>query len=275
MCRCRIGEIAWAYCADTVSSIFPTADHMLAVVLASAAAYVLQPPVAMPVAAVRPTICVVGRAHTPSMQFDMGKMGSDFMKKTMGMGGPESGLSEEDSKAMEDRLKNGEMTFDDFLKQVQVMQKTAGLQSMLAKGPFGGQSVSDEQVREGQKKLSRYSEFVESMDAEERGAPDLLIDEAKLIQAGNSLATAPRLQRIADASSGTIDDVGRFVMEFNTMRTAAVRFARGDNPEDIKAGMMAEQNAGKPPPNRKQRRMAAKKQKKKPVGGAGGFGGAR
>merc|ERR1719453_2199101 len=127
--------------------------------------------------------------------------------KKMGMGGPDSGLSEEDSKAMEQRLKDGEMTFDDFLKQVQVMQKTAGLQSMLNKGPFGGgQGVSDEQVREGQKKLTRYGEFVEAMDAEERENSDLLIDEAKLLQSGNSLATAPRMKRIAEASDASIDD---------------------------------------------------------------------
>merc|ERR1719453_68002 len=188
--------------------------------------------------------------------------------KKMGMGGPDSGLSEEDSKAMEQRLKDGEMTFDDFLKQVQVMQKTAGLQSMLNKGPFGGgQGVSDEQVREGQKKLTRYGEFVGSMDAEERERPNLLIDEAKSIKAGNSLVTAPRLQRIAEASGATLDDVGRFVMEFNTMRTAAVRFARGDDPEEIKRGMMQQQQAGKPPPNRKMRRMAAKKGKKKASSG--------
>ena len=57
------------------------------------------------------------------------------------------GLSEEETKEMEERLRQGEMSFDDFLKQVNVMQKTAGLQAMLQKGPFGG-GVSDEQVRE-------------------------------------------------------------------------------------------------------------------------------
>ena len=63
------------------------------------------------------------RCDAPRLQFDMGKMGGDLMKK-MGMGGPDSGLSEEDSKAMEQRLKDGEMTFDDFLKQVQDAQIT-------------------------------------------------------------------------------------------------------------------------------------------------------
>ena len=201
------------------------------------------------------------RCEAPRLQFDMGKMGDD-LKKKMGLKPPDSGLTEEESRQMEKRLKEGEMSFDDFLKQVQVMQKAAGLQSMLAKGPFGGgQQVSEEQVKEGQKKLTRYGEYVGCMDGIERANPKLLIDEAMSLKQGNSRATAPRLQRIAEASGATLDDVGRFVMEFNVMRTAAVRFARGDSPEDIKKGMMAEQMAGGAAPNRKQRRMADKKAK--------------
>ena len=48
------------------------------------------------------------------------------------------------------------------------MQKAGSLQAMVSKGPFGGGGMSDEQLREGQKKLTRYSEFVKAMDAEER-----------------------------------------------------------------------------------------------------------
>ena len=171
---------------------------------------------------------------------------------------------------MEERLRQGEMSFDDFLKQVNVMQKTAGLQAMLQKGPFGG-GVSDEQVREGKKKLSRYGAFVEVMDAEERTNPMLLIDEATAVKGGASPETATRLTRIAEAADATLEQVGTFVMEFNMMRGAAVRFARGDDPEDIKRGMMEEQQASGPKMNRQQRRMAAKKTKKK-ASGARGFG---
>jgi signal recognition particle GTPase len=64
---------------------------------------------------------------------DLGKMGSGLMDK-MGMGN--AGLSDDDAKAMETRLKAGEMTFDDFLVQVKVMQKGASMQAML--GLFRG-----------------------------------------------------------------------------------------------------------------------------------------
>ena len=53
---------------------------------------------------------------------DFGKMGSGLMDK-MGLGnlGADMGVSEGDAKAMEERLRAGEMTFDDFLVQVKVM----------------------------------------------------------------------------------------------------------------------------------------------------------
>merc|ERR1719163_315668 len=142
---------------------------------------------------------------------------------------------------------------------------------MLQKGPFGGQNVTDEQVRDGQKKLKRYGAFVECMDAEERQDPELLIAEAKALKAGSSAAAATRVQRIAEAAECTAEDVARFVLEFSTMRSAAVRFARGDDPEAIKQSMMEEQQADRPPLNRQQRRMQAKKTKKK-TAATGGFG---
>ena len=46
-----------------------------------------------------------------------GKAGMAVMEK-MGMGDIASGLSDVDAKAMEERLRAGEMTFDDFLMQV-------------------------------------------------------------------------------------------------------------------------------------------------------------
>ena len=91
-----------------------------------------------------------------------GKMGSQLGSKVMekmGMGNPaDLGLSDIDAKAMESRLKSGEMTFDDFLLQVKVMQKAASMQAML--GKMGGQ-FSKEQIDEGQKKMQRYGKYVD------------------------------------------------------------------------------------------------------------------
>ena len=191
-------------------------------------------------------------------QFDMGKMAGGVMEK-MGMGNPaDNGLSDEDAKSMEERLKTGQMTFDDFLMQVKVMQKGASMQAML--GKIGGGKFSKEQIDEGQKKMVRYGKFVEAMDAEERQDAMLIIDETAAARKGSK---APRLERIAEATGTTVEDVGRFVQEFNMMRGAAVKFANGESPESIRESMAAEQQEGGAPLNRQQRRMKAKKSKKK------------
>jgi len=202
------------------------------------------------------------RTASPAMQFDFGKMGKSVMEN-MGLGG--AGLSDEEAKEMEERLKGGQMTFDDFLMQVQVMQKGAGIQDMLGKMAGSGADLAA-----GQKKLQKYAEYIEAMEPEERGgeATQTLIDEA---EAGRSGGQAPKLQRIADATDASLEDVGRFVLEFNMMRGAAVKFARGESPESIRASMEAEQQASGPPLNRQQRRLKAKKQKK-PKAKASGFG---
>jgi signal recognition particle subunit SRP54 len=193
-------------------------------------------------------------------------MGSDFMDK-MGLGN--TGLSEEETKSMEARLRAGEMSFDDFLTQVNVMQKGASLQAML--GKLGGGQQEAAQLEEGQKKLVKYGEFVKVMEPEERGgeATQAIIDEANAARDGKT--AAPRLERIAEASGSSIEEVGRFVLEFSMMRSAAVKFANGESPESIRESMMKEQQQTGPPLNRQQRRMAAKKGKKK-AKASGGFG---
>jgi hypothetical protein len=78
-----------------------------------------------------------------------------------------------------------------------MMQKAGNLQSMLKKGPFGGGAEAEAQLREGEKKLSRYAAYVEQMEADEREDPLLLIEESKAVRGG---AQPVRLKRLATAS---------------------------------------------------------------------------
>ena len=71
-------------------------------------------------------------------------MGGDLVGKMLGS---DSGLSDEEMQSMEGRLRAGEMSFDDFLKQVQVMNKGASVQAML--GKLGGSGMTQEQLAEG------------------------------------------------------------------------------------------------------------------------------
>jgi len=229
-------------------------------------------PLSVPVRIAAPgALSITPRTTSPAMQLpDLGKMAEDAAEKakdavTKGagdvmskMGMAAAGLSDEEAKAMEERLRAGEMSFDDFLTQVKVMQKGAGLQDMMGKM---GANKAGLDLAAGRKRLEKYGQYIEAMEPEERGgtATQTLIDEA---EAGRRGSPAPRLQRIADATDTSLEDVGKFVLEFSIMRSAAVKFARGESPESIQASMEKEQLEKGPPLNRQQRRMNAKKRKK-------------
>jgi len=202
---------------------------------------------------------------------NLGKGMGDFMQQFTG--GDPSGLSEAEKSAMEDRFTRGEMSFSDFLTQVDIMQKAGSVQQMISRSPFGGGGGSGpnaEQLAEGEKKLKRYKKYVEAMTLEERNDPALIIEEVEDMRAGSG-RRPDRVMRIAEATDASADDIGRFVFEFKTLRGAAVKFARGESPETIRKEMVEEQ-AKVVPKNRAQRR-AAKRGKPGAVRGRPGGGG--
>ena len=76
------------------------------------------------------------------------------MKSMTGGSTDDLGLSDDEKEAMEERFKKGEMSFEDFLKQVQLMQRVGSLSSMVSKVPgLGGKVPDARQLEEGQKRL--------------------------------------------------------------------------------------------------------------------------
>ena len=113
---------------------------------------------------------------------------------------------------MEERFKKGEMSFEDFLKQVQLMQRVGSLSSMVSKVPgLGGKVPDARQLEEGQKRLTRYSKFVEQMSEEEKLQPELIINEAQQLKNGG--AAGERLLRIGTAAGGEAQEVAKFARD--------------------------------------------------------------
>ena len=141
---------------------------------------------------------------------------------------------------MEGRMRAGAMSFDDARRQV--MQKMGSPQSMMSKVPgMGGNKLSDEQLKDGERKLKRYAKYVESMEADERANPQLLIDEAMKLRPGGGGGATARMSSIADKSGASLEDVARFVNEFSSLSKAAQGFARGEDPETLRQRMQEEQ----------------------------------
>ena len=129
------------------------------------------------------------------------------------------------------------------------------------------------QLKDGERKLKRYAKYVESMEADERANPQLLIEEAMKLRPGGGGGATARMSSIADKSGASLEDVARFVNEFSSLSKAAQGFARGEDPETLRQRMQEEQMAaGAGPVNRAQRRQMKRKGKGSVRSGGGGGG---
>merc|ERR1739848_748635 len=135
------------------------------------------------------------------------------MGEKLGFKFPDSDLSDDEKEEITDRVKGGNMTFDDFLLQLDMLQKGAMIKNFIDK--MGGGQNEKKQFEAAQQKLESFRKYVDQMDAEERGNPTLILDEAQALRKGGD---APRILRIAEATQASAEDVGRFALEFQVMR---------------------------------------------------------
>ncbi len=168
-------------------------------------------------------------------------------------------MSDEEAKRMNEKVKNAEFDFDDFLKQAKMVSKMGSLGGVAKMMPGMG-SISNEQLIAAEKRLKKNEAMIAVMTEEERKNPDLLIKDSKARE---------RLERIAKFSEMPIGDVRQFMSEFQKMRTMMSRMSKAN---DKMNPAMAGADGGAPMPGNRASRRAAKKQKKSGRGGGGGFG---
>ena len=168
-------------------------------------------------------------------------------------------MTDKEAKLMEEKVKNAEFDFDDFLKQAKMVSKMGNLGGVAKMMPGMG-GVSTEQLIAAEKRLKKNEAMITVMTEEERKNPDLLIKDSKARE---------RLERIAKFSELPIQDVRQFMSEFQKMRTMMSRMSKAS--DKMNPAMAGGEGDGPMPGNRAARR-AAKKQKKGGRGGGGGFG---
>jgi len=169
-------------------------------------------------------------------------------------------MSDEEAKRMNEKVKNAEFDFDDFLKQAKMVSKMGSLGGVAKMMPGMG-SVTNEQLIAAEKRLKKNEAMIAVMTEEERKNPDLLIKDSKARE---------RLQRISKFSEMPLQDVRQFMSEFQKMRTMMSRMSKAS---DAMNPAMAGADGGEMPmPGNRAARRAAKKQKKSGRGGGGGFG---
>ena len=109
-------------------------------------------------------------------------------------------ITEEDAKKMQQKMKEGAFTLNDYLSQFEMMQKMGGAKSMLGMLPGAGKyKISEEDVDE--KQMERTKAIILSMTPGERENP--------------SIIDSKRKRRIAAGSGTDVQDINKLLKQFD------------------------------------------------------------
>ncbi len=123
----------------------------------------------------------------------------------------EQAFEEDEAADMEARLKKGQFTFTDFLKQMKMMRRMGSFKGILALLPGIPKEIRDIDVDE--KQIARIEAIVLSMTKEERENPDLIDHQ--------------RRRRIAAGSGHDIAAVNQLIKQFDQMRKMMKMMMKG------------------------------------------------
>jgi signal recognition particle subunit SRP54 len=128
----------------------------------------------------------------------------------------EEQMDRKEAEADAKRLMSGKFTFEDFLKQMQMLKKMGPLSGLIGMIPGLGKQLQGVQVDD--RMLGRVEAMVTSMTAQERRNPKLLQNPG-------------RVRRIAHGSGTTQQDVQRLIKQFNEMQKMMKQMGKGGAPK--------------------------------------------
>lgn len=123
----------------------------------------------------------------------------------------QANIDMEKAKEMERKLRKAEFTFDDFLDQMEQVKKLGPLDQLLDMMPGMNKMKGLKDLKVDEKQLGRIAAIVKSMTKEEKSHPELL--------------NAGRRKRIALGSGNSVQDVNRFIKQFEDMRKMMKQFS--------------------------------------------------
>jgi signal recognition particle subunit SRP54 len=124
-------------------------------------------------------------------------------------------VEEDDAKEMERKLRQGEFTLDDFLKQMRQIRKLGPLQGLLGMIPGVGSQLRGVKVDE--REFDRLQAIILSMTPEERRRPELIKGSRRL--------------RIARGSGTNVQAVKSLIKQFGQMQKVMKSVSQGKMPD--------------------------------------------
>jgi signal recognition particle subunit SRP54 len=128
----------------------------------------------------------------------------------------EQQMDREEAQADAKRLMSGKFTFEDFLKQMQMLKKMGPLSGLIGMIPGLGKQLQGAQIDD--RMLGRVEAMVTSMTSRERRNPKLLQNQS-------------RVRRIARGSGTTPQEVQKLIKQFNEMQKMMRQMGKGGVPK--------------------------------------------
>jgi signal recognition particle subunit SRP54 len=116
----------------------------------------------------------------------------------------QAAVDEEEAAKLQEKLKKASFDFNDYLSSMNQMKKMGGISSLLGMMPGLGGKVKNIDGMIDEKSLARTEAIVMSMTPQERANPDLINPSRKM--------------RIAKGAGVRIDEVNRFIKQFEQSR---------------------------------------------------------
>lgn len=123
----------------------------------------------------------------------------------------QAGIDIDKAKEMERKMRNAEFTFEDFLDQMEQVKKMGPLDQILEMLPGANKIKGMKDMKVDDKQMARVEAIVKSMTKDEKRKPELL--------------NASRRKRIALGSGNTVQEVNRFIKQFDDMRKMMKQFS--------------------------------------------------
>lgn len=113
-------------------------------------------------------------------------------------------VNEEDARKLEEKMRKGQFSLEDFLEQLRQIKKLGSLESIVSMLPGGGDMLKGADLTRQEKDFSHMEAMICAMTLEERRHPNIL--------------NASRRKRIAKGSGVSVAELNNMLNRFNQMQ---------------------------------------------------------
>jgi signal recognition particle subunit SRP54 len=133
-------------------------------------------------------------------------------------------VTQDEAERMQEKMRKGQFTLEDFLEQLRQMKKMGSLESIMGALPGGAEALKGVDINKQEREMRRMEAMICGMTFQERRSPQLL--------------NAKRRQRIAKGSGVTVAEINTMLNKFNQMQQVMKKMGKFQKMLGRMGGMM-------------------------------------